>query len=351
MDKTLKGVMIAAAAMVAAGILLAGIGLMAGGMQPVYFDKSGIHVGSNGSGKNGGGRLESFSQEIDSFSSIGVDLNYYDVDLIPSDRFAVDGTFFSEEGMPDIKVENGVLTVQDKNHRMVNINIDLPGLLSTKDNYPAIRIYYPEKTKLKDITIKCDASDLAFENLNAENAEFDLDFGKLDLTNLSAKNVNVAMNSGACTLKKITADDLNINNDLGKTTLNDAELKTLKIDANSGEISLSGVTADYGELFADMGKIAGRDLTTNGLKVDSNSGEVNLQGKLFGMTDITSDMGAVTVNPGAQKDQFNYELNAEMGSVSIGGDNINGSLISNSGSAANTLKIKTNMGSIKVNFE
>jgi hypothetical protein len=92
-------------------------------------------------------------------------------------------------------------------------------------------------------------------------------------------------------------------------------------------------------------------MATNGLKVDSNSGEVVLKGKLFGMTDISSDMGAVTVNPGAPKDQFNYELNADMGSVSVGGDDHSGNVVMNNGLAPNTLKIKTDMGSIKVNFD
>jgi DUF4097 and DUF4098 domain-containing protein YvlB len=124
----------------------------------------------------------------------------------------------------------------------------------------------------------------------------------------------------------------------------------MKIKADSGEISLTGVTADNGELIADMGQIDGKDLETNGLKVESGSGEVVLKGKLFGLTDITNEMGAVTVNPGAPKDQFNYELNTDMGSVSVGGDNFSGNAAINNGSAKNTLKIKTDMGAIKVNF-
>ena len=138
---------------------------------------------------------------------------------------------------------------------------------------------------------------------------------------------------------------------MGKTTLDGADLKTLKVDANSGEVTLTGVTADYGDVKADMGKVSGRDLATNGLKVNSSSGDVNLQGKLLGLTDVTCDMGAVTVEPGAPKDQFNYELNADMGSVSVGGDNVQGNVSFNNGSAKNTLKIKTDMGSIKVNFD
>jgi DUF4097 and DUF4098 domain-containing protein YvlB len=348
MDKSLKGIAIVAAAMVTVGALLAGLGFITGGMQPVYFDRDGIHVGNAGDGKHGG-RLESFSQEVGSFGSIDVDLDYYDVDLIPADKFAVEGTFFSEEGKPDVKVENGKLTVKDTNHKIVNVDIDLPGLFTTKNNQPAVRIYYPDKTKLKDLSIKCDASDLDYKNLTAEKAEFVLDFGKLELSDISAKSVIVTMSSGDCSLKKITADDLTVSNDMGKTTLDGADLKTLKVDANSGEVTLTGVSADYGDVYADMGKVSGRDLATNGMKVNSSSGDVNLQGKLLGLTDITCDMGAVTVEPGAPKDQFNYELNADMGSVSVGGDNVQGSVTFN-GSAKNTLKIKTDMGSIKVNF-
>jgi hypothetical protein len=169
MDKSLKGIAIVAAAMVTVGALLAGLGFMAGGMQPVYFDRDGIHVGNADDGKHGG-QLESFSQKVGSFSGIDVDLDYYDVDLIPSDKFAVEGTFFSEEEKPDVKVENGTLTVKDTNHKMVNVNIDLPGLFTTKNNQPVVRIYYPEKTKFQNLSLKCDASDLNFKDLTADKA-------------------------------------------------------------------------------------------------------------------------------------------------------------------------------------
>jgi DUF4097 and DUF4098 domain-containing protein YvlB len=348
MNKSLKGVAIVAAAMVTVGILLIGIGWMAGGNQPIYLDQKGIHVGARADSDHG--KMESFTKDISSFSSIDVDLDYYDVDLVPSDKFAVDGTYYSKDGKPDIKVENGTLTIRDKEHGRINIDIDLPGLF-TFNNQPRIKIYYPKDTKLTNLVLKCDTSDLSYENLIVtDKADFKLDFGSLNINGLTAKNIKITMDSGSCTLKTIKADDLNIGNNLGKTTVDGANLKTLKINADSGEISLNGVTADRGELYTDMGRIDGKDMATNGLKVESGSGEVALKGKLFGLTDITGDMGAVTVNPGAPKDQFNYELNADMGSVSIGGDNFNGNVAMNNGSAKNTLRIKTDMGSIKVDF-
>ena len=350
MNKSMKGIAIVAAAMVTVGILLTGIGFMAGGNQPIYLDKMGIHVGEREDGKNVGGELVGFSQNVDSFSSINVDMDIYEVDLIPGEKFSVQGDYLSEMGKPSIQVENDTLVIKSSRNKVFNLNIDLPGLIFDT-NKPNIKIYYPESTKLKDVVIRCDASDLSIEDLIAEKAEFDLDFGKLELTNITADNITVDMDSGDCTMKNMKATDkLTITNNFGKTTLDGAEMKTLKVDADSGDVTLADTTLDYGDLKLNFGKLTAEGMTSNGLKVESDSGDVNLGGKLTGLIDVTCDMGKVTVNPGAPRDQFNLELNADMGSVSIEGDRVSGSTTSNNPSAKNTLKITTDMGDINVNF-
>ena len=344
MNNSLKGIAIVAAAMVVVGLTLTGIGFIAGGNQPIHFDSDGIHVGS---GKVIDGKTETLSQELESFSSINTDLDFYDVDLIPSDKYAIEAVFNSEYGKPDFRIENDTLIVEDKDHKKFNINIDIFGF--TNRNNMSVKIYYPKTAKLKDVVIHVDASNMSIENLTAENAEFELDLGKLEISNISAKNIKVEMDSGDCTMSKITADDLNVANDLGKTTLDGGKLKTLEIKADSGDVSISDVTVDYGDLNLDLGKLTAKNLDSNGLMVKNDSGDINLKGTLLGTTDITCDMGKVTVEPGAPKDQFNYELKADMGKVSIGGESVSGSITSST-SAKNTLKVNTDMGDITVNF-
>ncbi|MDD3167886.1 MAG: DUF4097 family beta strand repeat-containing protein [Eubacteriales bacterium] len=351
MNKSVKGVAIVAAAMVFVGLVLTGIGFLAGGNQSIYLDRSGIHLGGGEGGGTEDGDLTSFSQGVEGFSSISVDLDYYDVDLVPGDKFSVQGEYLSKDGKPDIKVENGTLTVNDTWHKGINLNIDLPGLVF-HSNQPNIKIYYPEKTKLKSIIIRCDASDLNFEDLTAETAEFDLDFGKLELTNITADNITIEMDSGDCALKGIkAADHLTVSNNFGSTTLNVAEMKTLKVDADSGDVTLTDATFDRGELSLNFGQLTAEGITSNGLKAESDSGDIDLQGQLLGLTDVTCDMGKVTINPGAPRDQFNYDLNTDMGSVSIEGDRVSGSMAVNNASAKNTLKLTTDMGDISVIFD
>jgi hypothetical protein len=347
MNSTLKATAIAAAAMVGVGILFAGIGFMAGGNQAIYLDQDGFHAAKD---DKAGGNLEAFQQDTSSFNSIDVDLDYYDVDLIPSDKFFIEGKFFSREGKPDVKVENGVLTAREKNIGGIKINIDMPGLI-TADNQPVLKIYYPKDTKFKDITIKCDMSDLSYEDLKADTIQLSLDSGKLEAVGISAKDITISMDSGNCTIRDAAAENkFDIENDMGKITLEGVTAKALKTTANSGDVTLTDVKADNAELNLDMGKLSGKGLDTKGITAAADSGDINLQGKLTGVTDITCDMGSVTVSPGGTKEEYSYELSSDMGSVSVGGMKSSGSVSAINGDAKNTLKISADMGSINVNF-
>lgn len=351
MNKSVKTIAIVAAAMVTAGLLLTGIGFILGGNQPIWLDRDGIHLGYRDSGNTSGGELVDFSQDVESFDSISVDLDFYDVDLVPGDRFAIEGSYFSEAGKPGIKVENNTLTVVDSGRKRINISIDLPGLF-TYDNHPNIKIYYPEKTEFQSVIIRCDSSDLEFENLTADHAEFELDLGKLKVSRITANNVTVNMDSGDCSVKGIkAADQLIVTNNLGKVLLEDSEAKTLKVDADSGDVTLTGVTFERGDLTIDLGKLTARGIKSKGLNVKADSGDVNVEGELSGVTDIKNSMGAVTVRPGAPRDRFSYELNADLGSVTVDGQNTAGSVAFSTPSSENTLKISTDMGAIKVDFK
>ncbi len=348
MNKSVKGIAIAAGAMVLAGIVLAGIGFIAGGKQPVYFDKTGIHVGSEDSAN---GKAEQLSETLDAFDSISTDLDYYNVELVASDKYAIEAKYNPKYGKLNYKIENGTLKVDDGRNSKFNIQIDLGALkYNSKNDNQTVKIYYPKDAELKDLTIKGAASSLSFEKLKLEKAEFDLDFGELDLTDLTAKTIKVSIDSGDCTMKEITADRLDVTNDLGQTTLDGGTVKTLIISADSGDVSVTGVTTDSGNLQLDLGKLTVKEINSKGLTLEAGSGDIDVQGVLQGVTDIQCDLGSVTVNPSGTKDQFRYELETDLGTVSVDEQESSGSISDSNASAKNSLKIQADMGDISVDF-
>ncbi|MDF3001139.1 MAG: hypothetical protein K0Q48_1258 [Bacillota bacterium] len=363
MDKTVKGIAITAAAMVAIGLLLAGVGYAAGGNQPISIDKSGVHVGEGwGNGNKGAGhlassgKLESFEEELDHFDSIRTDMNLYPVELIAGDKYAIEGVYDTGYGKPEYTIENGTLVVEERNDSFFSKGIDLSiqiggsGSESERGSKIGVKIYYPKDSELKDVRIKAAMADMSFDGINADTAEFDNGLGRLELSNISANKIKAFVGSGDCTVSDVKADALDVTNNLGKTTLKNVEVRILEAKSQSGDLFLSGITAEQGMLKLNLGKLTAENLNTKGLTVENQSGDVDLGGTLLGDTDITSNLGKVSVSLGATESQYNYDLKTNLGEVMVG-DNESSSSMQAKNGAKNNLKVFASLGDIEVEFE
>jgi DUF4097 and DUF4098 domain-containing protein YvlB len=354
MDKTIKKLAIAAAAMVAVGLILAGAGYAAGGNQPIRIDGNGIHVGGgwgDSSGKGdatvaSSGKQETFEEKLEHFTSIKTDMNLYPVELIAGDRYAIEGVYDTGLGKPEYTVEDGTLVIEERNDTIFNVGMK-PGI-----NYGGklgVKVYYPKGAELENVSIKASAAELSFQGITADSVEFEISLGGLEVSDISAKKIKVILGAGDCLLTGLKADDLDITNQLGQTTLKETDVKTLKAKAFSGDMTLSNVTAEQGTLELDLGKLSAKNLKTQGLTAKNQSGDIILKGILQGDTDITSSLGTVFVSPGASEDQFNYELKTSLGTVKAGGNESSSSMqVKNE--AKNNIKISASLGDIEVQF-
>lgn len=363
MDKSLKGIAITAAAMVAVGLLLAGAGYAAGGNQPISIDKTGVHVGKgwgNGSKADGpitrSGKLESFEEELAPFNSIKTDMNLYPVELIAGDKYAIEGVYDTGYGKPEYSIEDGVLVVQERNGSFFNKGIDLSIHIGGSDSdsgrgsIVGVKIYYPKDSELKEVRIKAAMADMSFDGITADTVEFNNGLGRLELSNISANKIKAFVGSGDCSLSGVKGDFLDVTNNLGETSLKNVEVNQLEAKALSGDLFLSGVTTEQGVLKLSLGMLTAENLNTKGLKVENKSGDIDLSGILLGDTDITSNLGTVSVSLGAAESQFNYDLKTSLGEVTLGDNESSGSIQAKNG-ATNNLKVVANLGDIEVEFE
>ncbi|MBR0599116.1 DUF4097 family beta strand repeat-containing protein [Sinanaerobacter chloroacetimidivorans] len=348
MNKAVKAVAIVGACMIAVGILLAGVGYITGGSQSIHIGRDGIQL-SDRKGTISNGKMERFTDDLEAFHNIDADLGQYDVDLIPSDHYGLEYTYTGKKEDITYQVENDTLIIKEKDRVSVNIDV-LDFSFSNADGY-VMKIYYPKETKFEEVTIHCSAADLTYEKLAAEKLNLDLDFGRLDLHEVTADTISVEMNSGDCSLEQISGDKLHVANSFGKVTLKKGSFKTVEIDANSGDVVIQDTDAESADLNLDFGKLSAKNFKTKGLKSESNSGDVNLQGAFSGQTEVTCSMGKVSVDTDIPKDQYSYELNTDMGSVFLDGDKVSGVTSGTGGKTDHVIKIKANMGDIHLNFK
>ena len=177
-----------------------------------------------------------------------------------------------------------------------------------------------------------------------------MNLGKLELDAISADNIKVELDCGDCLMTNIQAGDVTVANNLGKTSLKTGNLKTLEIDAASGDVTVSDVTVESGVFSLELGKFKAEKLSTGSLIVDNQSGDIELSGKLLGKTEVDCSMGEVNVSLENAKDQYDYELKASLGTVTVDGNEVSNSTSVANG-ANNNLKVKTEAGDIKVVFK
>ncbi|MEF9951964.1 MAG: DUF4097 family beta strand repeat-containing protein [Clostridium sp.] len=142
-------------------------------------------------------------------------------------------------------------------------------------------------------------------------------------------NINLAM--GDLNINNLTSKDMDVELDMGSFTGSNIETDNIKCEASMGSIDISKL----------------RSKATN---IDVEMGSANISGEIYGVTEINSSMGSVELSSSINLDDYEFDLNTGLGSISINNEEINGKYIKKANSK-NIIKAKTEMGSIEVNYK
>lgn len=132
-----------------------------------------------------------------------------------------------------------------------------------------------------------------------------------------------------------------------------AELSCLTVLLDLGDVTLAGLTADTAELDVNLGDVTGEGLTVREyLNVDADLGNVTLYGDLSGAVEIDADLGDVTLGLSRPSSHYNWDLSADMGSITVDGQEHGGFSSSVTGGNGGTiLQVDADLGSITVDFD
>lgn len=150
----------------------------------------------------------------------------------------------------------------------------------------------PESMDWKKIEIDVEAAYVALQNFSAEEMEFSADAGSIEASGLQMKKLILSVEAGAI-------------------TLTDSEAAELEADAEAGAIRFSGSITDRVDADAELGNIV--------LKLSQS------------------------------KDDFDYEIDSDLGNVEFDGISVENSVICNK--ASGKMNLDSSMGNIEIYFE
>lgn len=130
-------------------------------------------------------------------------------------------------------------------------------------------------------------------------------------------------------------------------------LELVELDIDLGSVTLAGVTIDRLDVDLDLGELTGEGVTVlNGVTVDADLGSVTLFGDLTETVDISADLGDVTLCLARPRDEYHWDLSADLGSVTVdgvGNGKMSGSVTGGGGGFKIT--VEASLGSIQVVFD
>lgn len=260
------------------GVVLLTIGRAIGGVPGFYIDGSGLHT----AGETLQSKTTRGSDTLEPFDSIELDIEYTDVELITSDRFAIEYCTMAEYGEPVYEVNNGKLIFRESHSaKLFNVNLFYNNFgVSAEDVRYYVRIEIPKDTNLTNVSL-------------------DIESGNLDISSLQA-------------------DTLNITNEYGDTSLNQYKGGSLNVQMESGNLSLGALDAAQTKICNEYGEVYISDAKGDRLTIQTESSDCRIDRLQFSDTQIENEYGNISLGLPGDLDSYGFDLRAEYGDIRVG---------------------------------
>jgi len=266
--------------MIAFGILLALVGYFSGGKWSFVLTDEGIQLPENNT-------LVNNSYNLEDFSNLNVINHYGDVEIVASDRFALETNVIKDDDVT-YSMKAHTLTVETKSKKKNGFQF---GFGSFRN--PSIKIYVPSDVKLKTVVLNSNFGDITIRGLNYQELTLIEDFG---------------------------------------------------------DILFKDTTGDKTEITQSFGDIKLQQFSSNGFVAESEHGDINIDGTLNGQSTITSNFGDTTLHLQNKKDELGYELQTDFGDLTVDKKEQN-SKVSQSYKGDNQLKATVSHGDLQLKLK
>lgn len=146
----------------------------------------------------------------------------------------------------------------------------------------------------------------------------------------------------------------NCGSEITVTVPANAWLESLYVDLDLGDLTLAGLHVEQADIYLDLGSLTGEGLVvTTSLQVDADLGEVALSGDLGEYVNISADLGSVELDLTRSADEYCWELEADMGSITVDGkkQRANDENEVTGGYGDRMIEVDASLGSITLNFD
>ncbi|MBR6451954.1 MAG: DUF4097 family beta strand repeat protein [Lachnospiraceae bacterium] len=161
---------------------------------------------------------------------------------------------------------------------------------------------------------------------------------------------NLQMSSGDITLHDFDSTGLEIKASSGDLIMENVNPENLNITISSGAVKGSGITAKTVSATASSGDMVFEDLKAGEANFKISSGEIVVNNGTLEVVNGKMTSGDITLNLSGKRDDYDFDLSATSGEMTIDGEEFEKSYLKEAGKK-NKITMKATSGDVDVNFQ
>lgn len=289
------------------------------------------------------------NEELSSFKSIDITSNFNNIDIIKSDRYAIEMQYEGDNSEVNYTIKDEKLVIEESKLKNKGINIDFRIGDSQIPRY--IKVYVPSGVDLDSIDVKSDNANITMNDIIASDILLHCEYGNINAENINTDIFKVEMDNGNINIKKLNSNNNAVLKNLyGNIQINDSTFNKLSNDVTNGSLNMENTSIDNVIINNEYGNIKSHSLITNGLQIKSDNSKIDLDGEFKGNTSIKSDYGDVKIKTNIPQELYNYSVSCEYGNIKIGKEKFENNIKINN-NKENSIDIVSNNGNINIDFK
>ena len=315
------------------GLVLAGTGMALGASPYLDFGPEGIQVAGSRTAVEG-------ELEIGPFTDLTLTANTADIELIPSDHYAVAYRVEEEAAIPSAQHQGERLILSQQGRSGFRINLGF--FPSGQDPY--IRVYYDASRPLGAVDLSLACGDATLTGVDAESLAITSAQGNVVYKG-RANALSFTLSCGDLTLAA-QAEMLQMNVSLGDVQMKDCSLDSLTGTLACGSLTANG-TIGQSHLTLNLGDFTFTGGEIGNVTYQGDCGSCVVEGKLTGNNSFALDMGDLTIRSSLPRDQYHLDLSCDMGEARVNGGADQGG---QDAQAPYGIQARVSAGDIEANF-
>lgn len=362
MKKILKYCKIASLCLMAAGLVLLGIGLFSGGTISYVVD---LREGKIITKNSDEAKYVEKTLDVEEFSKLQLNVNVADVKIQRGEKYQV-SYCMPEMDVPSVEVKDGKLVVNGKEDASPQFSVRFEFFSLGDSKKDTIIVTIPEQVEILESGIKVESGDIHLEEVKFSQADIHADYGDIIISDFVSDHAEISQNTGDITLKNVQMKESNVTNEYGKITLEkgsgekavfelnsgdcnikDMEINDLEVSNEYGDIVIGNSTISTSKIDSDSGEIKIADCTGEKTELEAEYGDVTIAKSVLNHIQAACDSGTVDIDLMGKIADYDLNLVTDCGEIKINGEE-NGANYKNLSNGEKNIDVKNEYGDIKI---